>query len=118
MQDQSSFCSKFIVLMVESRLIICRYVTKVKETMVQSEDYDQTVGPPCLTSLQVWCFFFVLRPGKQSFGQLGTEPQLPGYLPVLWRAESVLLKDTKRRSWASNLDISVRNEPPRPPLIG
>ena len=28
----------------------------------------------------------VYCPGKQFFSHVGTEPLLPGYLPVLWRA--------------------------------
>ena len=38
-------------------------------------------------------FFFVQHPGQQFFSHVGTEPPLPGYLPVLLGSLSVLLKE-------------------------
>ena len=36
------------------------------------------------------------------FSHVGSDPPLPGYLPVLWGAKSFLLKDTTWRPWGSN----------------
>ena len=47
-------------------------------------------------------FGYCLTFGKQFFSNVGTEPLLPGYLPVLLASLSVLLKDTKR--WALGLN--------------
>ena len=39
------------------------------------------------SDLMVWFgLVIVLRPGKQFFSHVGTEPLLPGNIPVLWRA--------------------------------
>ena len=45
---------------------------------------------------------FVYRPGQQFFSNNGTALPLPWFLPVLWGALSVLLKEATRRSWGSN----------------
>ena len=42
----------------------------------------------------------VLRPGKQFFSHVETEPSW--VLLVLWEGESAFLKDTTQRSWGSN----------------
>ena len=45
---------------------------------------------------------FCLTSRSTIFQLFFTEPPHPGYLSVLWDTESVLLKDTIRRSWCSN----------------
>ena len=44
---------------------------------------------------------FCLTSRSKHFSQIGMEPALPGYLPVLWEPLSVLLKDTIRQSLGS-----------------
>ena len=68
----------------------------------------------------VW--FFVYYPGKQFFSHFGTEPLLPGYLPVLWEPLKCLAQGHHTvvvgfEPWTSLSGVRCSTtEIPQPPL--
>ena len=59
--------------------------------MLQTVNFTEVINGWLLLFFVV--VFFVQHPGQQFFSHVGTEPPLPGYLPVLLGSLGVLLKE-------------------------
>ena len=75
---------------IEVKVISLRFIFQVLYVLCFTRPRYQvsvyrTIGP--------LGFFFVQHPGQQFFSHAGTEPPLPGYLPVLLGSLGVLLKE-------------------------
>ena len=75
--------------------------------------YDVSTGYGLTIFIFVYIVLFyccLLRPGKQFFSHVETEPPIPGYYQYFWGVNVSLLKETTHRpGWGSNSGLPIRS---------